>query len=106
MKNRKNKKEKYDLKKILLSILIIILLVIGFTAILGNGTTSSHVDTKMKKIYVSYGETLWEIAEIEAVNNEYYKKDDVRHIVKDIKRINNLENSHLKTGQELNIPSL
>ncbi len=106
MKNRKIKKEKYNSKKIVLTIIIIILLVIGFTVLLGNGKTSSHTETSMKKIRVSYGDTLWEIAEIEAVNNDYYKKEDIRYIVKDIKRINNLKNSYLEPGQELIIPSI
>ena len=104
MKNRKNNKQK--VKKIVYAITIIILLILSFTFLMGNGTTSSHVDVSMKKIFVSAGETLWEIAETEAVNNTYYHNKDVRYIVKDIKVINNLKNSDLSIGQELVIPQI
>ena len=106
MKNKKSKKTKFDMRKIVLSLAITALLVIGLIILMGNSKTSSFVETKYKKIYVSLGETLWEIAKIESVNNNYYINNDIRSIVKDIKKINNLDTSNLYPGQELIIPSI
>ena len=106
MKNRKIKKIKPDMRKFTLSLIIIILLVIGLTILMGNSKTSSFAETKYKRIYVSTGETLWEIAKIESANNNYYNDRDVRAIIKDIRDINNLDTSNLFPGQELIIPSL
>lgn len=46
-------------------------------------------------ITVSKGDTIWTIAK------DYYQQNDVRDIVEEIKKINNLENSNIKVGQEL-----
>ena len=105
MKNKRIEKTKLNIKKVVLSIIIIILLAISLIVMLG-GKTSSHVEMSLKTIYVAYGETLWEIARIESKNNEYYAKQDIRYIVKDIKQLNNLTSSNLYPGQELLVPSL
>ncbi len=57
-------------------------------------------------IYVDYGDTLWNIAERQKQSNEYYKKRDVRDIIADIKRVNNLSSSELQISQELRIPTI
>lgn len=106
MKNRRVKKSKFNIKKIILGVLIVLLLVLGLIILMGNGKTSSYIETSYKTIYVSSGDTLWEIARIEAANNNYYANSDIRHIVKDIKEINDLDSSSLYAGQELVIPSL
>ena len=106
MKNKRVKKTRIDVKRVILCVVIIILLVIGLIILMGNSTTSSFVETKYKTFYVSSGETLWEIANIEAANNDYYADEDIRYIVKDIKILNNLKSSDLYPGQELLIPSI
>lgn len=105
MKNKRIGKTKLNMKKIILAIAVIILLVISIIILMG-GTTSSHTEIALKTVYVAYGETLWEIARVEAKNNEYYAKQDIRSIVKDIKEINHLESCNLYMGQSLLIPSL
>ena len=106
MKNKDDKKQRVIRKKIAYIITIIILLVLSFLIILGNGKTSSHVEITMKKVFVANGDTLWEIAETEAKNNMYYYEKDIRYIIKDIKEVNHLVNSNLSIGQELFVPSL
>ena len=106
MKNKRMKKSKVNMKRVTFCLAIIFLLVIGLITLMGNNTTSSFVETKYKKFYVSSGETLWEIARIEAANNDYYANQDVRYIVKDIKTLNNLKSSDLYPGQELIIPNI
>ena len=64
----------------------------------------SNDDISYKTEYVVSGDTLWSIAEQEVNNNEYYKNDDIRTVVYDIKYINNLKNSELKQGMKLKIP--
>lgn len=82
------------------TILLILLLVLGASII---NVTYSYNDTKYKTVYVTQGDTLWKIAESEQKNNSYYKNQDIRNIIYDIKYINKLEKSNLKIGQELKI---
>lgn len=82
---------------------VIIFFVILIIAILAKNSYSND-DISYKTEYVVAGDTLWSIAEQEVNNNEYYKNDDVRTVVYDIKYINNLKNSELKQGMKLKIP--
>lgn len=82
---------------------VIIFFVILIIAILAKNSYSND-DISYKTEYVVAGDTLWSIAEQEVNNNEYYKNDDIRTVVYDIKYINNLKNSELKQGMKLKIP--
>lgn len=104
MNSKLIRKGKINKKKVVATISIILLLTISIIFLLGNNDTLSHSEIAYKTIYVSNGETLWEIARIEAQNNEYYSNYDIRYIVKDIKIINGLENSSIYVGQKLQIP--
>lgn len=86
-------------KKFVRGILIIIVMISLFIC----KSTMSFNEQNYKTIYVSCGETLWEIAKNEQKNNSYYNSKDIREIVDNIKSINNLENSNLYEGQELKI---
>lgn len=68
-------------------------------------TTFSYEKLTYKKIYASDGDTIWSIAKEEKQNNEYYDDFSIREIVFDIKEKNQLNNSELKIGQELFIPT-
>lgn len=62
----------------------------------------SKGEVKKKTIYVSNGDTLWGIAAQEQENNSYYQDKDIRNIVCEIKKLNNLQNnSNLLVGQKL-----
>lgn len=98
--------KKLNIKKVIATVSVILLLAVCIIFLLGNNNTLSHAEMSYKTVFVASGETLWEIAEIEAQNNEYYAKRDIRYIVKDIKTINNLKNSNLYVGQELQVPSI
>ena len=106
MKKRNLKRTKVNMKRVTYSLALIVVLVLGLMIVMGNNKTSSFVETKYKTFHVSSGETLWEIAEIELANNDYYANKDVRYIVKDIKDLNNLTTSNLYSGQELTIPTI
>ena len=82
---------------------VIIFFVILIIAILAKNSYSND-DISYKTEYVVAGDTLWSIAEQEVNNNEYYKNDDIRTVVYDIKYIYNLKNSELKQGMKLKIP--
>lgn len=84
-------------KKFIRGLLIIIAIISLFACKL----TFSFSEKSYKTIYVSNGETLWQIAESEQKNNDYYKDKDIREIVYSIKNINKLENSTLYEGQVL-----
>lgn len=91
-------------KRSLFTILRILGSIMGILIILGNKPTLSHTQTVYKTIYVSSGETLWEIASRETKNNSYYLGKDVRYVINHIKSINQLKTSSLFPNQELIIP--
>lgn len=66
--------------------------------------TYSYKEPEYKTVYVEEGDTLWNIANREKQKNKYYENKDVRDIVQDIKKVNNLKISNLDIGQELLIP--
>ena len=72
------------------------------SAIVNN--TYSYTEPKYKTIYTEEGDTLWNIANIEKSQNEYYKNKDIRYIVSSIKEVNDLNVSDLNVGQKLLIP--
>ena len=90
-------------KKFVRSILIILGIILCLTLFISKDTLS-HGETEYKTIYVSAGDTLWNIAKSNQTNNGYYKDKDVRYIVNDLIEINNLNNSNININQELLIP--
>lgn len=71
-----------------------------------NSTSLSYKETEYREVYVSKGDTLWDIAKSEQENNEYYKGKDIREIIYDIKKVNNLTNAELSVNQKILIPNL
>lgn len=89
-------------RRFIISLSILVLIII-FTIVLSKQTLS-HVEGKTKTIYISNGDTLWNIAVLEQNTNEYYKNKKVRQIVEDIKHKNNLDTSYIYEGQKIEIP--
>jgi hypothetical protein len=77
---------------------LIILLLLGIT------NTYSKTEISYKEDYILKGDTLWSIAENEISKNEYYKDKDIREVIYEIKRINNIQNDNLEIGQKILIP--
>lgn len=94
-----------NLSKFIRSILVILGIIICISLFISN-ISFSHTETKYKTIYVSNGDTLWNIAKEEKTSNSYYSNKDVRYIVNNIKGINKLSNCDLSVGQKLVIPSI
>lgn len=92
-----------NVKKFIRSILIILGVILSLTLFISK-TSFSHGETEYKTIYVSEGDTLWNIAKSNQKNNSYYKDKDVRYIINDLIEINNLKNSNINVNQELLIP--
>lgn len=93
-----------DRKKLLRAILIIMGIIV-FINILIPDKSFSKPQLKYKTVSVLSGDTLWAIAKVEQEENSYYQGKDVRDIVQDIKRINNLGTANLKVNQTLEIPT-
>ena len=94
--------KKKFIRMVILIIGIITISLIGFSNI-----SFSKGEIKTKTIYVSTGDTLWTIATEEQENNSYYEDKDIRDIIYEIKKINNLNNnSNLIAGQKLVIKYL
>ena len=92
-----------NLKRFIKSILIILGIILVLSLIIAK-ESYSHGEKEYKSIYVSEGDTLWDIAKDNQMNNDYYKGKDIRYIINDIIKINKLSNSDIKINQELIIP--
>lgn len=92
-----------NVKKFIRSILIIFGIALVITVLISKATLS-HKEVEYKTIYVSQGDTLWNIAKDNQMTNEYYKNKDVRYIINDLMKVNNLDNSNINVNQELMIP--
>ena len=90
-------------KKFIRSILLIIGLALLISLLIGKSTLS-HNEIEYKTIYVSEGDTLWNIAKANQTSNSYYKNKDVRYIISDLMKVNNLQNSNISINQKLLIP--
>lgn len=89
-----------NVKKFLRMILLIIGIVIAICFCFSN-KAYSRGETSEKTIYVANGDTLWSIAANEQEKNSYYLDKDIRDIIYEIKKLNNLENNNLSIGQKL-----
>ena len=83
-----------------LILIIIVGAIIGFTT-----NTYSKVETKYKEEYVYSGDTLWSIAQNELENNKYFEGKDLRYVIEELKKVNNLSNSNLTEGDKIKIPN-
>ena len=105
MNNKKIKRNKFNSRKIIFGIMLIIILALLLILVMGNKNTYSNTEIKYKKVFVSNGDTLWELASMELANNTYYENEDVRYIMQNIKDINKMQSSEIYVGQELTIPT-
>lgn len=87
-------------------ITIVILSLIILFIILFSSQTFSQGKYEMKTIYISNGDTLWDIALIEQKYNRYYEDKKIKEIIQDIKYINNLDSSYIYEGQQIEIPTI
>jgi LysM repeat protein len=94
-----------NVRKFIRSTLIIMGIIFCLTLFISKATLS-HGETEYKTIYVSEGDTLWNIAKPNQKNNGYYKDKDVRYIINDLIKINNLNTSTVNVNQELKIPQI
>ena len=83
-----------------LILVIIVGAIIGFTT-----NTYSKVETKYKEEYVYSGDTLLSIAQNELENNKYFEGKDIRYVIEELKKVNNLSNSNLTEGDKIKIPN-
>lgn len=90
-------------KKFIRSNLILVIL-LGTILFFANNTYS-NVETKYKEEYVYSGDTLWSIAQNELENNKYFEGKDIRYVIEELKKVNNLSNSNLTEGDKIRIPN-
>lgn len=92
-------------KKFIRSTSITVCLIIFLILMLAN-ISFSHTEVNYKEISVSSGDTLWNIANYEKNNNDYFENKDIRDIVAEIKYLNNLNTSNLNIGDMLIVPTI
>ncbi len=83
---------------------VIILVALIFLILLGMTNTYSKTEVAYKENYILDGDTLWSVAEEQTNTNEYYKNKDIREVIYEIKKINNIEDGKLEIGQKIVIP--
>ena len=89
-------------KKKFIKMVILIIGIISISFICFINISFSKGEIKTKTLYVSSGDTLWSIAKEEQENNLYYEDKDIRDIIYQIRKLNNLENNrNLTEGQKL-----
>lgn len=97
--------KKLNVKRIIkLSVLMVVLVIMVLLFI--HSTSLSYKDIEYREIYISSGDTLWDIAKHEQQSNNYYKGKDIREVIFHIKKVNNLSSSELNINQKILIPSL
>lgn len=92
-----------NIKKFVRGILTILGIILVLSILISK-VTYSHGEKQYKTVIVSSGDTLWSIANSEAKINDYYSNKDVRFIINDLIRINNLISSNINANQKLEIP--
>ena len=95
-----------NISKFVRSLILILGIAITISLFSMNTISLSHQEVQYKEIYASTGDTLWSLAKQEAENNLYYENKDIRYVIKDIQKINDLTNSSITTGQKLKIPEI
>lgn len=84
---------------------LILLSIIFMLIYMSKGTLSTSI-VSYTETYVEEGDTLWQIAGSQQNNNEYYKDKEIREIVSNLKKVNNLKTSNLSVGQKIIIPTI
>ncbi|MCX8130668.1 MAG: LysM peptidoglycan-binding domain-containing protein [Clostridia bacterium] len=93
-------KKKYVLKNKTRFTTVIMIMIITITTTFLATTVYGYKESSYKTIIVRQGDTLWDIA------NKNNKESDIRKYIYEIKKVNNLNDGNIISGQELKIPVL
>ncbi len=83
---------------------VTLLLIIGMALWILNRPSYSNSEEKYKIEYVVKGDTLWKIAEEEIEQNAYFKNEDIRNVILEIRTLNQMATSDITEGMEIKIP--
>lgn len=92
-------------KKFLFGVFIVFISILCLSLFICKASFSSG-EVKYKEIEVITGDTLWNIAKDENRNNPYYEGKDIRFVVYDIDKLNNIGNDILREGDKLMVPTI
>lgn len=97
-----------NMKKFVRSILILIGVIVALILFFPKATLSHNEKShsNYETISVAQGDTLWSIASYQQENNPYFIEKDVRDIVSNLKKVNQLHTADLQIGQTLKVPVL
>ena len=83
---------------------ISILIIVVSLLIIFSKATYSRGEITYKEDFVYSGDTLWNISKNEIENNKYFENKDIRDVISELKKINNLSESSLNAGDKIKIP--
>lgn len=92
-------------KKFVFSVFMIFITILGISLLFCTSSYSSG-EVKYKEVEVISGDTLWSIAREENRNNSYYEGKDIRFVVYEIDKLNNIGNNILKEGDKIKVPTI
>ena len=84
--------------------ILVLLLIIGVVLWIFNRPSYSNRKKKYKIEYIAKGETLLEIAQKQVEQNMYFKNQDIRNVILEIKTLNQMTTSDITEGMEIKIP--
>ncbi len=99
--SRKNFKRRKERILVIVSIIVCCFI---WLFIIDDIFSPRHMNYKYtyKEYVISDGERLWDIAEEEVENNSYYKNEDIRQVIYEIQKDNNIS-SKIYEGQTIKI---
>ena len=81
-----------------------IITIMACLLIFNSSSAISNTEIKYTDYTVCNGDTLWSIAKIVKENNINYKNKDIREIIHEIKKINDMDISNIYVEDKLIIP--
>jgi nucleoid-associated protein YgaU len=98
MNKYKRRKLRIGRVAIVMVFFLVLIILLG-TIFAAKADATDEYARSLKKVVVRENDTLWSI-----VKENYNYKDDIRGAIYEVKKINNINTSHIEPGQVLYIP--
>ena len=102
MKKRRLRKQ---FKKFLVNVIGCLTIGIIFYGLVVSNFTPKHGNKEYtyKEITILPGDRMWDIAEMELANNPYYEGEDIRQVIFEIEKDNEIQAGNIKPNQIIKV---